>query len=239
MAAFEEARRLGCDGVEFDVRRLRDGTHVIHHDPHLRFRGRRRRLDQSTLDRVRTWGVRGRRLALLEDVLVWARRHPSLLLNVELKESTGERKVLPLIDRHRAGLPTVITTFWLPVARNVKRLRPQWRVGWVSFAKDPNLVTRAQQAGLDHLVLHETNATPSMLATARNAGVRVWVWGVRSLRVARRLVAAGVEGFITDVPERLLHLREASPSRLRRRLAALAKIPAAIRQRLKRRSSAR
>src|SRR5437763_7557885 len=31
--AFVEARRLGADGVELDVRRSRDGALVVHHDP--------------------------------------------------------------------------------------------------------------------------------------------------------------------------------------------------------------
>ena len=32
MAAFAEARRLGADGVELDVRRSADGVLVVHHD---------------------------------------------------------------------------------------------------------------------------------------------------------------------------------------------------------------
>src|SRR5437588_12260658 len=31
--AFVEARRLGADGVELDVRRCQDGALVVHHDP--------------------------------------------------------------------------------------------------------------------------------------------------------------------------------------------------------------
>ena len=33
--AFCEARRLGVDGVELDVRRSADGGLVVHHDPHV------------------------------------------------------------------------------------------------------------------------------------------------------------------------------------------------------------
>ncbi|MFC6749243.1 glycerophosphodiester phosphodiesterase family protein [Deinococcus aquaticus] len=40
LVGFQAAMDAGLDGVELDVRRLMDGTLVIHHDPALKGAGR-------------------------------------------------------------------------------------------------------------------------------------------------------------------------------------------------------
>src|SRR5512145_1308110 len=56
IAAFDEALRLGADGIELDVQRARDGVPVVYHDRSLRKAGAGLRrvaaLDAGELDRL-------------------------------------------------------------------------------------------------------------------------------------------------------------------------------------------
>lgn len=216
--AFEAALRAGCDGVELDVRRLGDGTLVAHHDRTLRFRGRRRALSDVRERELRTWGTAGRRVAPLERILRWAKARPQAWVDLELKESGYEHEVWRVVRRSGRADRFVFTSFHLETCERLRALAPASTVGLISLEKEPSLVNTARELGLRALVLHETNAVPRLMIPARQAGLEVWAWGVRTASAARRLHAAGVKGFITDHPQRLLSLRsDASEKRARRR----------------------
>lgn len=196
LAAFEAARRMGCDGIEFDVRALGDGTLVVHHDPWVRVRGRRRPFADLDLEGLRALGPRGRAVPTLQETLAWA-TGSRLLLDVEVKEAGAVAACVEGLRRAR-GLRFVVTSFEPGVVRAVRAAEPSWQVGWISDEARDDLGRRAHRLGADLLVLKRSVATASRIADARGRSLGVWVWGVDPAPEARRLAARGVEAFITD-----------------------------------------
>lgn len=209
MRALEAARMLRCDGVEFDVRRLGDGTLVLHHDPTVGRPGRRVALTELTLSGLRRGGRTVARAPLFETALQWAKRHPDVLLDVEIKDPASRLEVVRALAAARRGRSMVVTSFDLGTVRAVKRARPTWRVGWISHERNPGIPRLASESGLDLIVLHRSNASRPLLEDARRRGLAVWVWGVDKPPQARTLLGLGVEGFVTDAPATLVAMRDA------------------------------
>lgn len=206
ISAFEAARRAGCDGVEFDVRRLADGAWVLHHDARLRVGRRRYDLDRVRRADLRKLRLRGGVLPTLEHVLRWSARHPSLLFDIELKPGAYREEILPLLDARRRH-PTVVTTFDLDTARRLKATRPRLRVGAVSVRPDAKWADGLRRADLDVAVIPARRARNALLGQLSNRGLEPWVWGIRRPSHAAALSDLGVAAFITDVPRALLPSR--------------------------------
>ncbi|HEX9185127.1 MAG TPA: glycerophosphodiester phosphodiesterase family protein, partial [Burkholderiales bacterium] len=51
--------------------------------------------------------------------------------------------------------------------------------------------------------------TPSLIASARSRNLRVHAWTINDEDAMRRLIALGVDGIMTDRPDRLLAVRGA------------------------------
>lgn len=219
--AFEAARLAGCDGVEFDVRGLQDGSLVLHHNPTVRRLGRRKKLDDLTWAALRALGRNLRRIEPLPRALAWAHRYPRQWIDVELKDVGHERDVVRLL-RERGRTDRVVLTSFVPAAcEAAARVARGIPVGLITLRKESRVVRTAQDLGLQFVVLHETNSTPALLHQANAAGLGAWTWGVRSARSARRLAHLGVSAFITDYPQRLFALRKpAAPALPGRPLAA-------------------
>ncbi len=122
LEAFQAALRVpGVDGVELDVRRCRDGTPVVIHDPSL-LRVQRRSLvvREAAVDDLASAGI-----PTLDAVL---RAIPAIrFVDVELKEDIAA-DVVSVLEASRGPelAAAVITSFEPAVLEAVRRLRPAW-----------------------------------------------------------------------------------------------------------------
>lgn len=203
LPSFQAALDAGLDGVELDVRRLADGTLVIHHDERL-FDGRR--LADLTLRQLAPHPV-----PTLEEVLEWA-ADTGASLNVELKYESvrpDDRVARTAEGLRRHGLvgSTVVSSFnplFLAALRNVA---PGIERGLL-FDRWPGVMPRvARLLDVQALHPHHSLVTPGLMDLARGRGWRVNVWTVNDVALARHLVGLGAAGLIGDVPEVLLAAR--------------------------------
>jgi glycerophosphoryl diester phosphodiesterase len=122
LAAFAQCRAAGVDGVELDVRRGRDGTLVVHHNPVIDGVGAIAGLGRDALPE----GV-----PLLEDVL-W--ECADLVVNVEVKNLPIDRDydpteeivglVVATVDACRMRDRVVVSSFSLPTIDAVREANP-------------------------------------------------------------------------------------------------------------------
>ena len=181
LEAFEAAIAVGADMVEFDVRSTADGVLVAFHDP----------LPPLSYEELRPRPPR-----LEEVVEVCAGR---IALDVELKEAGAERKVLEIVN----PASFVVTSFLPDAVAEVKRLRPDVRVG---LLLDRN--ARAwDAASADFLAPHYT-------LLDRELPDDLVVWTVNDDADLRRcLDDPRVAVVITDDPERAVALKDAGRRR--------------------------
>jgi glycerophosphoryl diester phosphodiesterase len=208
--AFALARTLGADGVELDVRRTADGVLVVHHDP-----------DAAGIGLLADAGfaaVRAARpdLPTLAEALAQC---AGLLVNVEIKclpwepDADGpERRVLrAVIEQVRAAMTeVVISSFELDAVDACRALAPELTTAWLTSGLElAATIPLAAERG--HRWLHPDResalaASPATIARAHADELLVDVWTVDDPGEVQRLVALGVDGIITNVPDVVLAL---------------------------------
>lgn len=206
VAAFRHARELGADWVEFDVRRTQDGALVIHHD--------------AVLPDGRA--IVEHRLADLPDSI------PSLVealaacvgmgVNVEIKndpddpdfdrtDQVAEAVVEVLIgggDLDATDPDRVLVTSFNPATiATVRRLGPAIATGLLAFDCHDVEATVALAVSGGHVAVNPWDpfVDERFMMVARSAGLAVYPWTVDDpIRIAA-LLALGVDGVITNVPD--------------------------------------
>jgi len=214
--AFDNGLAIGADGIELDVRLSRDGIAVVHHDPTLdrmtSLRGAVNRRDAAELARA---GV-----PTMASVLV---RYPHTRVIIELKENTPDLARAVLDDIRAAGAAdrVCVGSFWFRALRVVRRLAPgvatsaaREEVRWAlyrSWCRWP--AARASYAGYQIPEFAGTTqvVSPRFIDDAHGAGLGVQVWTVNTEADARRLLAWGVDGLITDRPDLMVPLVRSTP----------------------------
>lgn len=178
----------------------------------------------------------GSRIPTLDAVL---RFLPGIRFNIELKlmpahpdwtvapEEMVER-TLHVVDRADAAGRVTIQSFDWRAPRHVRRLRPEFACGWLTEASTvsaaplwrglPHAATRMESVP-DAIVAegggtwtpHHGDLTLDLLTQAQERGLCVIPWTVNAAPDMRRLMAWGVDGLITDWPDRALTLHPAIP----------------------------
>lgn len=222
MASFRRALELGADALELDLHATRDGVLVVSHDPDgARMCGVARRLADVTWADARTWdagagfvapdGSRpfanaGLRLPTFEEVLV---EFAGVPLNVDLKRGIADATVA-LLRRLGAEERTTLASFQVRTMRHVRAL------GY----RGPTALSRKEVLGLLALPAAVCRgpfrpraaaaqlplwlAHPWIFARMKALGLRVDYWTVDDPALARRLVALGADGIMTNDPARIV-----------------------------------
>jgi glycerophosphoryl diester phosphodiesterase len=211
IAAFVEAKRLGADGVELDVRRTADGALVVHHDPEIPSFGAVSELKLSELPPY---------VPLLHAALEAC---DGLVVNVEIKNLPTEpgfdadggiaTSVAGLVMEQRLAAGVVISCFHLATIDSVKSAEPAIPTGWLTvprYDQGAALATAAER-GHDALHPHHEGVTAELVAEAHQRGLAIATWTVDEPERLRQVADMGVDTVITnDVAGAIATLRPPS-----------------------------
>jgi glycerophosphoryl diester phosphodiesterase len=207
LEAFAGASVLGADWVELDVRRTADGALVVHHDPTLPDG----RVIVETARADLPPGV-----PTLDEALATCAA-AGLCVNVEIKSDPREADydashavAAAVAERLVAdgamadGAPRYLVTSFDPRCLDrVREIAPSLRTGQLAFHIDhvTALMDRARGAG--HVAVNPWDpfVDESFMEAARHAGLEVYPWTVDDPGRMRALIALGVDGIITNVPD--------------------------------------
>ena len=227
LAAFEKAVELGADGAEFDVQPSSDGVPVVIHDFTVdRTTDSSGRVAEMSLAQLKELDAgaafsptfAGQRVPTLAEVLEAI--GGQLLLNVELKSASLcdlrlEEAVVAQVKRHGLENRVLFSSFNPYSLRRVKRLEPRIPVGLIY---GPDLPLPLRRAWLAPLILHEarhpkhTMVDAGYMAWARRRGYKVNTWTVDDADEMHLLIALGVDGIITNVPDVLSKILRTAPN---------------------------
>jgi glycerophosphoryl diester phosphodiesterase len=217
MGAFRRAMELGVDALELDVHRTKDGVLVVSHDPDgQRMAGVARRIADCDVDEVRRWNMGGGEIMpTFEEVLV---EFAGVPLNVDLKHDIAA-PTIALVRRLGAEERVLLASF---EARTVRRVRALGYRGPTGMARAEVLLALALPALLSRGPLRPratraqlplSLARPWIIARMKALGLAVDFWTVDDPDLARRLVALGADGIMTNDPRRIVPaIRAAAPS---------------------------
>jgi len=218
--AFEKAIEARADMIEMDCQLSQDGHVVIFHDERLgRTAGARGRLKDKTLDQLKTLDVgqwrkksyKGERILTLEEVLEIISDRADLCLDIKHFPDGPpgiEIKLLFIVSRYDYLDRTIFSSIDHRCLSRVRELAPEARIGVILDAltkADPFAVTNELAAASVHI--HMDLASRGFLEKAWEEGLDVHVWTVNEVRDMEKFVSWGVQGIVSDFPEKFWKLK--------------------------------
>jgi glycerophosphoryl diester phosphodiesterase len=218
MAAFRRAVELGARFVETDLQITRDARIVAIHDLTLdRTTNGKGQVHLQTLPQIRaldagTWfgdhgegAFSGERVPTLKEILDFAKEH-DVIFYLEIKSGSAwgvEHAVVAALRDQYASARVVILSFDPATLDSVHRLDSTMMTGFLCEHPANDLVERTVRAGARQLVARGDLLTREVVEKAHHAGLQVVAWTINEEEQMRRLIAADIDGIITDYPDRL------------------------------------
>jgi glycerophosphoryl diester phosphodiesterase len=197
IAAFEYAIGVGVDAIEMDVVVTRDDVVVVSHDPYL---------PSGTF--IRELSAAEAALPTLDQVFALARLG-DFLFNIEAKVSEHTppdfaELVLDRIGEHGVQSRVIFQSFDFEILHRMNRLAPGITLAALWEGPARSFVEIAAEAGAGIVAPQYLLVTPEQVQASHQAGLRVIPWTANTLADWKRLIAAGVDGIITDDPAALI-----------------------------------
>lgn len=214
MASFRRAVELGATFIETDLRLSHDAKFVAMHDATLdRTSNGRGLVRDFTLAQLReldagSWygqEFAGERIPTLEEVLNFA-READVVFYLEIKHESGwgvHHGVVSALRAANEPARTVVISFDPSMLGQLRRLDAGLLTGMLFENSMVNPVAKAQEIGARQIAPRADLVTPQLLSEARDAGLQVVTWTVNEPARMEQLISLGVNGIMTDYPDRL------------------------------------
>ncbi len=233
LEAFRYSAQIGADALELDVHATGDGALVVLHDADVdRTTDGRGRVGELTLEQLkkldagylfstdggRSFPFRGKGIAVPTLAEVFDAL-PEMTFNIEPKQQTPSivAPLCALLRERRMSNKTIVGSFNQTVIDDFRRACPE-----VATSASPAEASRflaLEQAGLAESYSPPMQAlqvpenlgalgvvSKEFVEAAHRRNLKVHVWTINDEAAMKRLIDAGVDGIMTDYPDRLLNL---------------------------------
>ncbi len=226
LPAFQKAIEMGTDGFETDVHLTKDGVPVICHNYTIdETSNGTGAIEKMTLDELKKFDFgayyskefKGTPLPTLEEFLQLAANKGLKVLNIELKpekdtarRETLVRKTLELVKQYGMSDILLISSFSKEILEFIKKIDKTCETAFLY----PAGYLRAHLAFLPPIKLmkllkckaahpHKLCIRGNFVEKAHKNAMAVNVWTINESEEIRNMIKAGVDGIITDCPDRV------------------------------------
>jgi glycerophosphoryl diester phosphodiesterase len=233
LPAFEYAIAQGVDVLELDMGVTKDNVVVVSHDSVLAApicSGPRdgAHIRDLTLAEVRQYDCGkvqnprfpkqqtkpGTKMPTLDEVFALAPKG-KFLFNIETKITPQEptlapspeefvKLVLAVVRKHHLESRVILQSFDFRTLKAMKKIAPEIALSALFEGTPRSFVDIASDAGARIVSPEFSLVTPEKVSAAHKAGLRVIPWTPDTVADWDRLIAAGVDGIITDDPASLI-----------------------------------
>ena len=215
LAAFKKAVAMGAAFIETDLQLSRDARFVAIHDATLnRTTNGKGAVHDMTLSDLRrldagSWfgsEFAGERIPTLEELLEFSKKN-DIVFYLEMKPagSWGGEHALVGALRQSGEIPrAVVISFDPAIVLNLRKVEPTLMTGLLFDGQLEKPIQKAVEVGARQLVARGDLVTPALLSEAKRNDLQVICWTVNHPAHMRMLIAAGVNGIMTDYPDRLV-----------------------------------
>lgn len=219
MIAFKKAIEMGSHGIETDVHMTKDGVLVLCHDETVdRTTNGHGFIKDFTFEELRKLdaGVKfdpkfeGAKIPTLEELLIYLATK-DIYLNVEIKSGPIiypdiEAKVLELLYKHNYMENSIISSFNHYSLVELRKLDPYAQIGvlYMEGLYEPWNYAKSIGANAIHPYLY--TIAPEIVRGAKGSDVPINVFTVDDPETIRQFITQGVEGIITNYPDRALSI---------------------------------
>ncbi|MBR9914209.1 MAG: glycerophosphodiester phosphodiesterase [Algicola sp.] len=208
LESVKQALELGVDGIEIDVHRCASGELVVFHDFTLdRMTNGSGEIAKHTLLELQQLQVEGQfSIPTLEEVLNVVDK--ACVINIELKGKQTAEETCRILDDYINSHgwnydQFIISSFQSHELETVYKTHKNLRLGVLTKASVSDAIEIANS--VNAFAIHPNMAliTKTNVAYAQELGYKVIVWTVNDEVAITRMKSYGVDGIISDNPERL------------------------------------
>lgn len=204
-----------ADGAEFDIYLTKDQQIVACHDANTKRTagGVSKVIAESTLEELRTLDVgtwknakfAGEKIPTLDEILATVPAGKKVYIEVKCGAEIVPGLLRTLKNTEIKPAQIIVICFNAEVIAAIKKADPTITAYWlVDVKKGPaveGLIQKAKEIHADGLDLSAAPALDAAYAQKiREAGLRLDVWTVNDVAVAKRMIEIGVQGITTDRP---------------------------------------
>jgi glycerophosphoryl diester phosphodiesterase len=214
-AAFRRAVAQGVSFIETDLHLTRDAHFVAIHDEKVdRTTNGHGSVHELTLAEVRrldagSWFASefmGERIPTLEEILEFTKKN-DVVFYLDLKPGGfwgGEHALISALRDSGEIARSVVISFDPAILMALRKIEPTLMTGLLYDGKLDSPLEKASEIGVRQMAVRGDLVTPNFLQEARKRDLQVVCWTVNSPAHMRLLVSAGVDGIMSDYPDRLL-----------------------------------
>lgn len=215
LAAFKQALALGATFIETDLQLTRDARFVaIHDDTVDRTTNGKGAVHDMTLAEVRkldagSWfgsEFTGERIPTLDEILQFSKKN-DVVFYLELKPAGswgGEHALIGSLRESGEIARSVVISFDAGILAAIRKIEPTLMTGLLYDGQIDDPLEKAVEIGARQVAVRGDLVTPWMLGQARRRDLQVVCWTVNHPAHMRMLMTAGVDGIMSDYPDRLV-----------------------------------
>lgn len=219
LAAFERAVQLGAGFIETDLHLTRDARFVAIHDAEVdRTTNGHGPVHGFTLAELRQfdaglWFDRqfsGQRIPTLEEILDFSCKH-DVVFYFEIKYDAAwgmHHALAAALSGSGNAARSIVISFDPATLLSLRRLDPSIMLGLLSDNPKADMLKTATDCGARQIGPRFDLLTPQLVADAHRKDLHVVTWTVNEPDKMRAAIDSGVDGIMTDVPDRLRALLE-------------------------------
>lgn len=211
LAALKSAMTYDADFAEIDVNLTRDGEVVLMHDDSVTRTtnafGKLRDLDYkevSALDAGSWFSPMfiSEKVPTLADAIELVRGR--MRLNIEIKNRSVQGgltgKVVEVLEREDFNRDCIVTSFDRQAILELRKRNPDITSGLITHSGIPS---ELDNGIFDVLSCHYSIVDRDLIAHIHGIGKTIIVWTVNQIVYMKRFIKMGIDGIITDRPDRL------------------------------------
>lgn len=220
LAAFQKAIEIKANYFELDVHKTKDDSLVVIHD--------------SSIDRTSSNSMKGKiseikyneltafkvgypqkfgdaygneKIPTLREALKFAKG--KIKVCIEIKVYGVEKEVLEIVNDLEMNDEVIIFSFYYPVLAKIRKLDNDIPILYLISLADKMTIDYAKVIGANAIgVGYGTTITKEYLGFAHENGIEVWKWTVNKEEEMQQLIGLGLDGLITNFPEKALKMRK-------------------------------
>lgn len=206
MSNFRNRRSWAVGALTYEeLQQLDCGSWFLHQDPFRCIRA-------GKVSEAEKESYKGLHLAALEQALELIKTH-GWMINIELKD-VGPKRHQILVERTCSMVrdlelvnKVLFSSLRFATLEAVRDQGSDFHLAFVDNVVHPQVLRRLQSIRATAYHPKHTLVRPDVIRACRGAGIAVNVWTVNRMTDLRLLQAMGVDGVITDVPQRMCSLR--------------------------------
>ncbi|MDA0757317.1 MAG: glycerophosphodiester phosphodiesterase [Bacteroidetes bacterium] len=205
LASIKKAIDLGADGIEIDVFKCLSGEIVVFHDKILdKLTSGTGLIEEKTLEELKKLRVLDTQEQIPTLLEVIESIDEGVFLNIELKGRNTAEGSLKIVNTHIKNNNSILfSSFNWDELRDLRKLDSQIKIALITeedpiLAISPALNLNAVAINPSYKSLNKKNITE-----IHKSGLKIYTWTVNTEAQIKRMKELGVDGIITDFPEKI------------------------------------